>query len=280
MIVEARAITESKAGFGRMSVELVANQSAATSVEARAPLKVLVPRQRGTSVWTYLSNFGGGLLPGDEIDFTLSVAQGARCFVGAQSSTKIYGGSNWAANCFQAEIGPSALLVYTPDVVQAFAGSRFTQKQFLQLSDATSNLVFFDWYSAGRSARGERWKFAEYRSRTEIRIGNRLVFLDSVCLAGSDEALPLTRRFGRIDCAATLVLLGERVKESALESLEEVGRSGIQKRSDLLEVGGAIPNGAVFRYAGASVESVASAVRARVDFVSELLGDDPLERKW
>jgi urease accessory protein len=107
------AAMETAAGCGRLEVEFVCGQSAATIVEARSPLKTLVPRPRGKSVWAYLSNFGGGLLPGDCLDVSVRVGEGARCFLGTQSSTKIFRGGEKGAvkNELRAEIAPGALLV-------------------------------------------------------------------------------------------------------------------------------------------------------------------------
>ena len=261
-----------QSGSGRLAVEIVADKSAATLVEARSPLKILVPHPRGESVWAYLSNFGGGLLSGDTIDFSIAVAENARCFLSTQSSTKIYRGS--ARNLFHAEIAPGALLVYTPDVSQGFANSRYRQKQTIQLADETSNLIFLDWYSSGRAARGERWSFSEHSSRTDIFVADRPVFIDTVRLTDCAE------HFARINCVATLVLLGRDIEERAVEYAREISRASISKRADLLEVASAIPGGAVLRFAGISVEAVARRIRARVDFISEKLGDNPFRRKW
>ena len=274
--------TDSGAGAGELTVEFVAGKSAATHAQARSPLKILVPRSRGQSVWAYLSNFGGGLLPGDEIDFSMRVGNAARCFLGTQSSTKIFkcGPKGAVKNHFMAEVGADALLVFAADVAQGFAESRYRQRQSIRLADESSSLVFLDWYCAGRSARGERWSFSEYATRSEIHLGERLIFLDSVRLNSDDELLALGERFGRVNCVATLVLLGPLMEANVLESLKRVAASGVAKRADTLEVASAISGGAVFRFAGISVESVARLIRSRIDFISDLLGDNPFERKW
>lgn len=283
MIVQAPALDVStRAGRGQLAVEVVSGQSAATVVEARSPLKVLVPRPRGRSVWAYLSTFGGGLLPGDEIDFSISVGEGARCFLGTQSSTKIFrsGAKGAVKNRFDAEIGSDGLLVYAPDVAQSFATSRYVQTQSIRLKDERANLVFVDWYSSGRAARDERWSFSEYSSRNEIRVNNRLVFLDAIRLNSADDFITLGERFGRINCVATVVILGADLEKYAIEGAGEVASSQISKRAEILETASAIPGGAVFRFAGASVEVVARRLLARINFVSSLLGDNPFQRKW
>jgi urease accessory protein len=276
MTVTCPSETRAKAGWGELAVELVAGQSAATSAEAHSPLKLLAPRPRGLSVWAYLSNFGGGLLPGDRLDFNLRIGAGARCFLGTQASTKIYrsGEKGAVQNHLAANVGPKGILVYAPDVAQSFATSIYRQNQTFHLADSTSKLIFLDWYSSGRSARGERWQFSEYTSRAEIRVGEKLVFLDSIHLE-KGVLIDLPSRMGRINCAATLVIIGH-----GTSLLDELASAPISKRTDLLVVGSAIPGGVVLRFAGVSVEIVAREIFRRLRFVNEWLGDDPFLRKW
>lgn len=281
-LAQSAAKTRADAGSGELAVEVVCGQSAVITARATSPLKLLTPRPRGESVWAYLSNFGGGLLPGDEIDFDVSVGTGARCFLGTQSSTRIFrsGPKGAVRNLFRAQVGAAGLLVYAPDVAQAFAEARYVQKQTFRLADESAGLIFLDWYSSGRSARGERWEFSEYTSRNEIFVGGKLIFLDSVRLSAADELIALPERMGRMNCVATLVVVGSSLLNRTLGMLEEVSTLPVSKRSDTLVVGSAIPNGAVFRIAGVSAEQAGAEIFRRLHFVSKFLGDDPFKRKW
>jgi urease accessory protein len=269
-------------GTGRITVSVVADQSSATSVEARAPLKILVPRPRGQSVWAYLSNFGGGLLPGDEINVAIDVQENARCFIGTQSSTKIFrdGPKGAVQNHIAASVDSGGLLVYAPDVAQGFANSRYRQTQRFDLADASANLVFLDWYSAGRAARGERWAFAEYTSRTEIRVADELAVLESISLDAADETIDLPSRMGRVHCVATLVVVGNMLRPHASALVEQTAALPISKRADAVVVASSIRCGAIVRVAATSVEAAAGGIFPRLEFVAALLGDNPFVRKW
>jgi urease accessory protein len=274
--VELRA-----AGHGHLTVDHVSGFSAATSAEAHAPLKILVPRSRGQSVWAYISNFGGGLLPGDELDVTINVAENARCFLGTQSSTKIFrnGPKGAVQNRLTAEVAAGALLVYTPDVAQSFANSRFQQRQTIRLADQTSSLIFLDWYSSGRTACGERWAFSEYTSRTEIFINSEIAFIDSVHLQPEPES-ELPTRMARANCIATVAIFGESLRLHTAALLDEISTLPITKRAPALIVASPIPNGLILRAAGVSVEAVAREIFPRLSFIAPLLGDNPFHRKW
>jgi len=158
-----------RAGCASLEVQIVSGESAVTSSYATSPLKLLTPRSRGRSVWSYTSSFGGGLVAGDQTRLDLRIGSGARCFLGTQASTKIY--RNPAAlpsgHQTRATLEAGSLLVFAPDPVQAFAGSIYAQRQEFHLATDAS-LVLLDWFTSGRAARGERWEFNRFQSRNEV----------------------------------------------------------------------------------------------------------------
>jgi urease accessory protein len=156
-------------GCARLEVESVCGMSAATAAYSTSPLKLLVPRSRGTSVWAYTSSFGGGLVAGDQTRLELRIGPGARCFVGTQASTKIYRNPKLrpCSHATHGALSANSLLVFAPDPVQAFAGSAYSQRQEFRIAPG-AGLVLLDWFTAGRAARGERWAFQRFQSRNEV----------------------------------------------------------------------------------------------------------------
>src|SRR6201999_424001 len=122
-------------GRAHLDVELVFGESTATSAAATSPLKLLTPCSRGKSVWAYASNFGGGLVAGDETRLDLRIGPEARCFVGTQASTKVYRNPLLlpCSHTTHATLDSGSLLVFAPDAVQAFAGSSYHQRQEFHL---------------------------------------------------------------------------------------------------------------------------------------------------
>lgn len=284
-------------GHGALEIQSVAGLSAATTVRSANPLKLLVPRPRGPSVWGFTSSFGGGLVAGDQTRLDLNLRASTRCFLGTQASTKVYRNQR-AQPCGHttaADIGPDALLVYTPDLVQAFADSIYEQRQDFHLQ-AGASLVLLDWFSAGRSARGERWQFRRFKSRnaihrsrsterideTELAAASQpdLVFLDSILLEGADGALDGPHRTGRFDCFATLVMLGPAVASLAKAMLADIQARPVQRQSSLLVSASPIADGGLLRIAGTEVEAVAQEWRRHLTELPSMLGDDPWSRKW
>ena len=199
---------------------MVFGQSAATSVWAVNPLKVLVALPRGPSVWAYLSGFGGGLVAGDQTRMKLRLGDKSRCFLSTQSSTKVYRNPlDRPCRCeVQVQLAANSLLVMVPDPVQAFADSLYVQRQDFHLHP-TAGLVLVDWFSAGRLACGERWEFTRYESRNEVWIGDQRVFTDSLRLSNEDGPMPGDHRLGRYNCFATVALIGEPLAEVGAQLL-------------------------------------------------------------
>jgi urease accessory protein len=147
-------------GCAHLEVEMVFGESTATSAQATSPMKLLTPCARGKSVWSYASNFGGGLVAGDETRLDLRIGADARCFFGTQASTKVYRNPAHlpCSHTTRATLASGSLLVFAPDAVQAFAGSSYRQRQEFHLASG-AGLVLLDWFNSGRGARGEPWAF-------------------------------------------------------------------------------------------------------------------------
>jgi len=268
-------------GNAHLDVELVFGQSTATSCSATTPLKLLTPCPRGQSVWAYASNFGGGLVAGDETRLNLSIGPGARCFMGTQASTKIY--RNPArlpcSHTTRAELAHDSLLVFAPDAIQAFAGSSYRQRQEFHLA-GNAALVLVDWFSSGRVARGERWEFEHFQSRNDVFLDGRRIFVDSILLNSNDGPIASAHRTGRFNCFATMLLVGEQLQNAACELIAEISSRPVERSAALLCSASPVQHGAVLRIAGEDAESVSHELKHHLQFCTKLLGDNPWSRKW
>jgi urease accessory protein len=268
-------------GRAHLEVEMVFGESTATSFSATSPLKLLTPCSRGKSVWAYASNFGGGLVAGDETRLDLRIGSGARCFMGTQASTKIY--RNPArlpcSHTTNALLEPGSLLVFAPDAVQAFAGSSYRQRQEFHLAKNAA-LVLVDWFTAGRAARGERWAFDHLQSRSDVFVDERWIFVDSILLRPDSGPIESPHRAGRFNCFAMMLLVGEPFRKAAAELTAEISSLPVTRGSTLLCTASPIHDGAVLRVAGEDVEPVRDELKRHLRVLTELLGDDPWARKW
>lgn len=269
------------AGEGGLEVDVVFGQSAATSVWAVNPLKLLVARPRGPSVWAYVSSYGGGLVAGDQTRLKIRLGKQSRCFLSTQSSTKVYRTPlDQPCACeMDAHLEAESLLVCVPDPVQAFADSRYAQVQDFHLH-RTAGLVLVDWFSAGRSACGERWAFTRYESRNQVWLGQDLVLSDAVRLSDEDGPMSNEHRLGRYNCFAMVLVIGEPLEEICRTLLDGVAGRTVHSRAPLLCSASPLRQGALFRLAGECTESVGQEIHRLLRFLPSLLDGDPLSRKW
>ncbi|MDB6015782.1 MAG: ureD [Pedosphaera sp.] len=270
-----------RAGRGHLEVKVVSGQSAATSAGATSPLKLLIPRPRGPSVWAYLSSFGGGLVAGDEISLNIDLGEQARCFVSTQASTKVYRNPDSlpCGHQLKANLGGGSLLVLAPDPVQAYAGSRYTQRQEFHLQSG-SGLVLVDWFCSGRAACGERWAFNHFQSRNDVFVEGKRTFIDSLLIDPTDGSLENSQRMGRFNCLALVLLIGEPLRAAAARMLEDVSAQKVARRPSLVCSASPVAGGVLVRFAGEQVEAVGREIHRHLAFLTELLHDDPWSRKW
>ena len=266
-------------GSGELHIGWVRGSSAVLRSRARSPMCLLTPQPRGSSVWACTSSLGGGMVAGDEISLAIEIDAGARCYLGTQSSTKIYRNplKRRCHHSLQARLAADSLLVLAPDPVQCFADSSYQQEQAFHLASG-ANLVLLDWFSAGRLARGERWQFERYASRNEIRRDGEIAFLDALELDAKAAASKF--RSGRFNCLATLVFSGPMLQSAANESLALVQAQPVRAGASLVISASPLRDGAIIRIAAASVAEAAAALSSHLSAISPLLQDNPWARKW
>ncbi len=265
----------------RLEVNVVSGQSSVTSAFASNPVRLLLPRSRGLSVWAYLSSFGGGLVAGDQTRLNLRLGPASRCFLTTQALTKIYRNPRLrpCSHRLSATLAEGSLLVLAPEPIQAFADSTYSQRQEFHLH-STAGLVLVDWFCSGRAACGERWTFTRLRSRNEIFLGGERILLDSLWLDAAQGPLHSAHRLGRFNCLALLVVLGDSLAPQAAQILADVSAQPVVSTAPILFSVSPLRQGVLLRVAGERMEEVGREIQRCLGFVPELLQDDPWSRKW
>ena len=230
-----------KPGQGNVVLSLLPpNNPTLTTLTYKYPLK-LVPRAPGfvpspdpsslsdscpsRPIHLYLLTYGGGLLPGDHIEVSITLDPKTRMVVTTpQGSTKIFKTdptsdskfnvikghrkkipandhlSDMSQQSLDVRIGRQAALCYLPDPSVPYENSRYAQIQTFTVDatakgDQRSSLCVLDWVTQGRTSRGENWNFRFWKGRNEVwatdeKTGkSRLLLRDSVILDDESEAL-------------------------------------------------------------------------------------------
>ncbi len=273
--VVATSDREVAAGRGAVAFELSGARTVLRTVRAATPLQLLTPRNHGHGAWVVVASLGGGLVDGDAVQLDVEVGAGAACLLGTQASTKVYRcPERTCRQALHARVAADGVLVAIPDPVACFAGARYEQSVRVDLA-ASASIVLVDAFTSGRSARGERWDFVRYASRTTLTREGAPLLLDATLLDPAHG--DLRARMGRFDAFATLVVAGPRaagLRAAALAAPAPPTAALVTASSPLGD------DGAVVRFAGTSVEIVTVALRDRLAGLDAILGDDPFARKW
>ena len=287
-------------GDGVLRIDRIAGRSTVTRVAARSPLKLLTPRPRASNsehaVHVVTSSYGGGLVAGDRLTLRVSLGPAATALLTTQASTKVYRRDGLhspgiARQDLHATLGLGSLLAVLPDPVTPFADAAYEQTQRIDMA-ADAGLVLLDWLTAGRiegggrggegggKGGGERWAFGSYRSHTEVSLGGRCVLADGLWLDPAHGPLTDPHRMGWFNCLATLLVLGEPLREEATRLVEAVDAEPPPRRADLITAVSPHPHGAVLRAAGVSVEAVGLSLRRRLGFLTDRIGFDYYRRTY
>lgn len=201
-----------------------------TTLTYKYPLKLLtrapgfVPQSSGLTgssrpVHLYLLTYGGGLLPGDHIDVSITLDPRTRLVVTTpQGSTKIFKTEPTASvkgqrgtparaltdksrQLVNVQVASEAALCYLPDPAVPFKDSRYEQVQSFTVDGASkdhkrSSLCVLDWVTQGRTSRGENWDFHLWKGKNEVWTHDatgkkKLLLRDSIILDDEIDAVCL-----------------------------------------------------------------------------------------
>jgi len=257
--------------FCRSGTQTVLSRALAVS-----PLRVLTPRNHGSSAWVFLASLGGGLVDGDKLSVHADIAEGASAFLATQASTKVYRSAHGCSASLTARVEKGAALAIVPDPVVCFSGARYRQEITVSLASDAS-LVLLDGYTCGRSARGERWQFARYASRITVIREGAPVIIDATRLDPAQGSI--AERMGRFDVVTSLIAMGPRfapVRAAILASAPapSPGGAAIAAASPIAE------SGAILRVLADRFETASRILRPSFSALAQMLGDDPFARKW
>ena len=270
------------AGRGELDFEKVRNRTILRRAYAKAPLRLMTPQNYGDAAWVYTSNYGGGLVDGDQIDLRLRVRSHAKAVLLTQSSTKVYRsnhlnpqGSSQTLNC---QVESDASLVVMPDPLVCFAGSKFLQCQEFQLQDRAS-LLLVDTVSSGRHASGERWLFDRLKNQIRVYRGQKPLFIESLLL--DSKIGDIAARMGRFNAHSVCVLFGPDFSEFGKAIVASLENKPNGRRSELVCAANSIgSDGFILRMAAVSLEELETRLRDALHFLPDYLGDSPWARRF
>jgi len=225
-------------------------------------------------------DFGGGLVSGDLISAKIVCGKNSSLLITSQSSTKVYKAlpGLTTAQVFDMTVEDGGLLLMIPHPVTCFAGARFQQKQSVHV-DKGGSVVFIDWLTCGRCARGECWAFLEYSSKVHLRVAGTLVLNDCIRLSNED-GFEVSSQMKGYHTYANIFLIGHRVGSIATKILQTVQATPVNDfKSNKSVIFSANPindgNGIYLRVAALNIEVAFAYIRDTLKDLFAEIGGDP-----
>jgi urease accessory protein UreH len=149
-----------------------------TESYAEPPFRVGRALDAGPYAYVILACTGPGVFGGDALEQRIRVARGARVLLVSQAALQVHPTAAGPATLeSRFEVEPDAELDCFWDPVIPFAAARLAQRIDVQ-SAAGSRLFWSDALMAGRTGRGESWRFDDLAHELRFRVDGRLMYLE------------------------------------------------------------------------------------------------------
>jgi len=185
--VSAEKVFAANRAEGRIALAVAADAGVTRRrvVAEQGSLRVRFPGPAGRELEAVTVNTAGGMAGGDRFAIDIAVEAGAQLVVGTVAAEKIYRSNADATDVsVKLDVAAGAALRWLPQETILFDRARLDRRIDVDLAVGAS-LVLAEAVVFGRSAMGESVEHGELIDRWRIRVGGRLVFAESVRLAGA-----------------------------------------------------------------------------------------------
>jgi urease accessory protein len=195
-------------------------------------LRVRFPSPEGEGLSAVFVNTAGGIAGGDRFDIEIAASEEARLTLTTAAAEKIYRATDEPAElAISLKAAAGARLAWLPQETILFDRARVSRRIDIDLAQGAS-LLLCEIVVFGRAAMGERMRHGSFVDRWRLRYGGRLVFAETVRLAGEigeKLARPAIGK-GAAAIATALMVPGdqalvERIREASENFGGEVGVS-------------------------------------------------------
>lgn len=205
--------------FDRQSDKTILSQS-----RVQAPLKVQRPfYPEGDAIChSVLLHTAGGIVGGDRLSYQIQAQPQAQVLLTTAAATKVYRSTGKPAHQqTQITIAPGSCVEWLPQETILFNGALY--RQDLRVDLGTDALwLGWDVTRLGRSARGERLETGEWRSKTEVWQGDRLLWVDPQWVQGGSAMLDSPHGLAGYPVIGSLAFLGQEVSPQVVEKARQL----------------------------------------------------------
>jgi urease accessory protein len=172
-----------------LSVARFGDSTRVVRVGEAGPLRARMPRQAGAGLEAVLVNTGGGIACGDEFSIEIEAGEGSDLVLSTAAAEKIYRSDGPVTVIdVRLSLGPGASLAWLPQETILYDRARL-RRSFEVAMAADARLSMFESIVFGRNAHNEQVTAGSLEDRWRIRREGKLVFGDTLRLAGPVASL-------------------------------------------------------------------------------------------
>lgn len=226
-----------------------------------APLKIAKPfyDESNNMMKLCMLNVSAGILSGDSYIIDINVNKGSRFNLYTQSYSKVFQmKEGFAEQKLNINLDEAAHFEYMPHPIIPYANSNYIAANVIKIKE-TSSLFFREIVSCGRYKRGEIFQFKRFKSRTELYVEEKLIFVDNTVLEPEHQHLNEIGFYEGYTHQAAVLIFNKNVDEKLKERINSLLNS-----YENIEYGITItyPNLIVIRMLGMSSEKLKIATDA------------------
>ena len=180
------AVFESNRARGAVRFDVHAREGVTRrgALHESGSLRVRFPSPEGEGLSGVFVNTAGGVAGGDNFEIEIAAAQGSQLTLTTAAAEKVYRAPGTEAQLnISLKVDAGAHLAWLPQETILFDRARVHRRFDIALDEAAS-LLLCEIVVFGRTAMGERMEQGEFIDRWRLRRGGRLVFAETVRLAG------------------------------------------------------------------------------------------------
>lgn len=204
-----------------------------------------------TTCQTVIIHTAGGMVGGDRLSQSITLAEQTQALVTTATAGKIYRTNGLTATQnTQIHVAPQAHLDWMPQENIVFNEALYQQNLHIELAPGGS-MGLWDITRFGRSARGEKFTTGEWRSHTEVWQQGKPLWIDRQYLIGDENIITSPHGLAKQPVIGTMVWLGQPISKEFMNCLYQQ-----QQVPDHLGGASRLPQGLICRYRGDSTAQV------------------------
>jgi urease accessory protein len=167
-----------------LGVECLGEATRVTRIAESGSARLRLPKAEGPALEAVTINTGGGIAAGDRFATDIEVGAGAQLVVTTAAAEKIYRSEgDTAAIATTIRAAEGGQLDWVPQETILYDAARLRRSLDVELEEGASALLF-EATVFGRAAFGETMQSGAYEDRWRIRRGGKLVYADTLRVAG------------------------------------------------------------------------------------------------